>query len=128
MQVGGFQASFEQPSKRSVRIVQGQPIGTYLIILHLGEGSIQRFQPGLCCICDVGFLDSTDSFIGPAHTSTKVSIGQTARGVGLLIRHWPNCESSSKSSPWWTMEDPKYPTGKDFSLSSPSLRLDKDLT
>lgn len=73
------------------------------------------------------------SFVRPNAVIPSVSASiylylELVAGDNLPVRHWPYSELLAKSSPCATMTPPKFPIGKSFSLSSPSLRFEMALT
>lgn len=100
----------------------------YLVLFHLRQRSLQRLEPARSRLHRIAFLHAGQPFMGPAgHCMATVSLS-TPRNNGspghVQVKHWPNSEVTSKSSPWSTMELPKWAIGSDLSLSSPSLRFE----
>ena len=47
---------------------------TYLVLLHLGERSLERLKPACGRVRNICLLNATNSLICPAHTCASVSL------------------------------------------------------
>lgn len=100
MPIDDSPASYVQPVSLLAPISWLTPTYTDLIFLHLREGSFQRLKPACGRICNICLLNAADAFVGLAHAYYFIKCASEEVATHYIpIKHCPNSESFSKSSP-----------------------------